>query len=79
MVIIGPIQLYLIIAALAVLVAVVGIIFAQTLKMGFKYGIDYEKSQYRRYDDFKRRKKVSQYYRNEMRDAGSVRVHKPVH
>ena len=80
MVTVGPVQLYLIIASLAVLVAVVGIIFAQAFKMGFKYGADYEKSKYRRYDEIKRRKPVSQYYRNDMRDtgAGSVRVRKPV-
>lgn len=81
MVTIGPIQLYLIIAAIVVLVAVVGIIFAQAFKMGFKYGSDYEKSRHRRRNEAKRRKQVSQYYRNNTydTDAGSIRVRKPIH
>ncbi len=81
MVTMGPVQLYLVIAALAVLVAVVGIMFAQVFKMGFKYGTDYEKNKHRRYDKIKRHKPVSQYYRNDMHNtgAGSVRVRKPVY
>lgn len=80
MVTIGPIQLYLIIAAIVVLVAVVGIIFAQAFKMGFKYGSDYEKSRHRRRNEVKRRKQVSRYYQSDTRDtgAGSIRVRKPI-
>lgn len=81
MVTVGPVQLYLVIASLVVLIAVVAIIFTLAFKMGFKYGVDYVKSKNRRYDEIKRHKPVSQYYRYDMRDtgAGSVRVRKPVY
>lgn len=80
MVTIGPIQPYPIIAAIVVLVAVVGIIFAQAFKMGFKYGSDYEKSRYRRRNEAKRRKQISQYYRNNKYDTNDefIRIRKPI-
>jgi len=81
MVTVGPVQLYLIVGALAILIAVIGIIFAQVFKMGFKYGSNYEKNKYRRHNEVKRNKPVSQYRRNDMRDTGvgSVRVRKPLY
>lgn len=73
------VQLSLIIASLAMLLVIVGIIFVLVFKMGVKYGVYYEKNKRRRYDEVRHNKSVSQYCQNDVRDTGtgSVRVRKP--